>query len=89
MIVALMFLVFFFLWLAMKQGYANDKRLAEGKPPAEADDAREKVLVWPDLVYIELMAMVAVLAILLVWAMALPAPPQWAPIPPMATACTT
>lgn len=73
-IVALMFLVFFFLWLAMKQGYANDKRLAEGKPPAEADDAREKVLVWPDLVYIELMAMVAVLAILLVWAMALPAP---------------
>jgi len=73
-IVALLFLVLFFLWLALSQAYANDARMAEGKPPAEAEDAREKILVWPDLVYIELMAIVAVLALLLVWAMILPAP---------------
>lgn len=73
-IVGLLFLVIFFLWFALKQGYDNDARIAQGKPPAEAEDAKEKVLVWPDLVYIELIAMLAVLALLLVWAMSLPAP---------------
>jgi hypothetical protein len=73
-IVGLLFLVVFFLWLSLKQAYANDKRIAEGKGPNEAEDAKEKVLVWPDLVYIELVAMVLVSALLLVWAVSLGAP---------------
>ena len=35
-ITALMFMVVFFLWFAMKQARANDRRIAEGKKPAEA-----------------------------------------------------
>ncbi len=34
----------------------------------------EKVLVWPDLVYTEMICMVAMTALMLVWALALPAP---------------
>lgn len=73
-IVGLLFLVVFFLWFALKQGYDNDKRLADGKQVNEAEDAKEKILVWPDLVYIELIAVVGISALLLVWAISLSAP---------------
>jgi hypothetical protein len=73
-IVALIFLVAFFLWLAMSQATANDARIAKGEKPNEFVDSREKVLVWPDLVYIEFICLVAVAAFLLFWAIALPAP---------------
>ena len=42
-------------------------------PPLEALD-NEKVLVWPDLVYTELICMVAVTAVLIFWAIGLQAP---------------
>ena len=51
----------------------NDDRIAQGLPPLEKLD-NEKVLVWPDLVYTELICMVALTAFLLVWAIALQAP---------------
>ena len=44
-----------------------------GWPPLEKLD-NEKVLVWPDLVYTELICMVALTAFLLVWGIALQAP---------------
>ena len=55
-ITALMFMVVFFLWFAMKQARANDERIAAGKKPAEAEGG--KVLVWPDLVYVEFIALI-------------------------------
>jgi len=73
-IVGLLFLVFFFLWLAMKQGWENDARIAKGLRPIEAEDAQEKVLVWPDLVYIEFIALILCSVLLLVWAMTVHAP---------------
>lgn len=73
-IVGLLFLVVFFLWFAMHQAYANDARIAEGKKPNEAEDAKEKILVWPDLVYIEFIALILCSVLLLGWAMALQAP---------------
>jgi len=73
-IVGLIFLVVFFLWLAMKQAYENDARLAEGKPPKEAEDAKENILVWPDLVYIEFIAILLASALLIFWAIMLKAP---------------
>ncbi len=73
-IVGLIFLVFFFLWLAMSQAMENDKRLAEGKKPKEFDDAKEKVLVWPDLVYIEFICLILCAALLIVWSIFLKAP---------------
>ena len=45
----------------------NDERMKRGLPPQEAED-NEKVLVWPDLVYTELICMVVLTAILLFWA---------------------
>lgn len=73
-IVGLIFLVVFFLWLALKQGYENDARDEKGLKPNEAEDAKENILVWPDLVYIELIALVFVAALLILWAIFLKAP---------------
>jgi hypothetical protein len=72
-IVGLVFLLAFFTWVATKQAVVNDDRIAAGLPPMEKLDD-EKVLVWPDLVYTELICMVAVGALLLLWAIFLPAP---------------
>ena len=72
-IVGLVFLLAFFTWVATKQAVVNDERIAQGLPPMEKVND-EKVLVWPDLVYTELICMVAVSAFLLFWAIFLPAP---------------
>jgi len=72
-IVGLVFLLGFFTWLATYRAVQNDDRAAQGLPPLEKLDD-EKVLVWPDLVYTELICMVALTAFLLLWAIALPAP---------------
>lgn len=73
-IVGLLFLTVFFLWLSLSQAMENDKRIAEGKKPKEAEDAQEKVLVWPDLVYIEFIALLLCSAFLIIWSISLPAP---------------
>jgi hypothetical protein len=72
-IVGLVFLLGFFTWVATSQAVKNDNRDKEGLPPLEKLDD-EKVLVWPDLVYTELICMVALTAFLIVWAIALQAP---------------
>jgi hypothetical protein len=72
-IVGLVFLLAFFTWLATSKAVVNDERIRQGLPPLEKLDD-EKVLVWPDLVYTELICMVAVSAFLLVWAIFLQAP---------------
>ena len=72
-IVGLIFLLGFFTWLATYKAVINDDRMAQGLPPLEKLD-NEKVLVWPDLVYIELICMVALTAFLLIWAIAIEAP---------------
>jgi len=73
-IVGLIFLVNFFLWFSMKQAYENDARIAEGKPPIEAVECKEKVLVWPDLVYVEFIALILCSVLLIVWSILLQAP---------------
>jgi hypothetical protein len=72
-IVALVFLLGYFTWLATYKAVLNDDRLKQGLPPLEKLDD-EKVLVWPDLVYIELICMVALTALLIVWGIGLQAP---------------
>jgi hypothetical protein len=72
-IVGLIFLLGFFTWLGAYQAVQNDDRMKQGLEPLEKLDA-EKVLVWPDLVYTELICMVALTALLLFWAIALQAP---------------
>lgn len=72
-IVGLVFLLGFFTWLATAKAVENDDRMARGLPPTESLD-NEKVLVWPDLVYTEMICMVAITALLLFWAIGLQAP---------------
>jgi hypothetical protein len=72
-IVGMVYLLGFFTWLSAYRAVQNDDRRERGEPPLEAVDD-EKTLVWPDLVYIELICMVAVTALLIVWAIVLKAP---------------
>jgi hypothetical protein len=72
-IVAMVYLLGYFTWLAAYRAVLNDDRAARGEVPLEKLDD-EKVLVWPDLVYTELICMVALTALLLVWAIVLKAP---------------
>ena len=72
-ITMLIFSVGFFTWLALYKAVRNDERMARGEPPLEKLED-EKVLVWPDLVYTELICMVIATFALVVWAVVLKAP---------------
>ena len=61
------------LWMAFRQAAFNDDRIAAGKPLIE-EEKDDKVLVWPDLVYTELICLMLASAVLIVWAVVLPAP---------------
>ncbi len=73
-IVAMLIIVFFFTWLSMFQAYRNDARIAAGGVPVEGDTTHDKVFTWPDLVYPEFIASILCTAILVIWAVGLPAP---------------
>lgn len=73
-IIGMAYLVPFFLWLAMKQATENDLRMMNGDAPIEKNDPDDKILVWPDLVYIELIALVLMSVFLIVWSLLIYAP---------------
>ena len=71
----LIILLIFFTWLSLSQAYKNDKLIEEGKPVDEHYEApNDKVLVWPDLVYVELISLILFSAFMLIWSIGLPAP---------------
>lgn len=71
----LIFLIYFFTWLSMRQAYRNDERLEAGEKPDEYYEApNDKALVWPDLVYVEFISLILFSAFLLVWSIGLQAP---------------
>ncbi len=72
-IVMMMVFVGFLLWLSFRQAAINDENIEAGRPLTEAG-SDDKVLVWPDLVYIELICMVLLTFALTVWAVVLRAP---------------
>ena len=72
-IVGLIVLVGFFTWLGLRRAVINDARMAQGLPNLEELEP-EKTLTWPDLVYTELICMVAQTIVLVVWGIALQAP---------------
>jgi hypothetical protein len=72
-IVMLIFSVGYFTWLFLRLAVINDDRIARGEPVLEKVE-EEKVLVWPDLVYTELICMVIFTVGLVVWAVCLKAP---------------
>jgi hypothetical protein len=72
-IVGLMVLVGYFTWVGLRRAVINDARMAQGLPVLEELEP-DKTLTWPDLVYTELIAMVALTIFLVVWGIALQAP---------------
>jgi hypothetical protein len=69
----LIYAVAFFTWLALYRAVQNDDRISRGEPPLEKLED-EKVLVWPDLVYTEMIAMIVATFALVIWAVLLKAP---------------
>jgi hypothetical protein len=72
-ITLMIFLVAFTWWLAFSQAAENDRRSVRGEPLIEAG-SDDKVLVWPDLVYTELICLVLCTVFLVVWAIVFRAP---------------
>src|SRR4051812_33653874 len=78
--------VMFFIWVSFRRAALNDERLSAGLPLME-EDKDDKVLVWPDLVYTELICLIAATAGLTLWAIISKAPleqpanPGYAPNP--------
>jgi len=74
------------VWIAFRRAALNDSRTAAGLPLLE-EDRDDKVLVWPDLVYTELICLILATAGLTVWAIVSKAPleqpanPGYAPNP--------
>ena len=72
-IVGLIFLLAFFVWFSIREGVLNDRRIAAGEGPIEKAES-DRVWVWPDLVYTELISLIVCSVILIVWSIFLKAP---------------
>jgi hypothetical protein len=72
-IVGLIFLLVFLTWYSMREAVLNDQRMAAGRNPIEKDES-DRVWVWPDLVYTELISLVLCSVVLIIWSIVLKAP---------------
>ena len=72
-IVGLIFLLVFFTWYSIREGVLNDRRIAAGQGPIEKAES-DRVWVWPDLVYTELISLIVFSVVLIAWSILLKAP---------------
>ena len=72
-ITMMLFSVAFFSWLGFREAARNDQRIARGDQPVEALES-DKFHVWPNLVYVELIALTLCTVVLIVWSIVLKAP---------------
>ncbi len=73
-IVMMVFLVGFFVWLAMHKAHRNDALGTRGEPSFEKSEVEDKVFTWPDLVFSEFICMLILTVVLVVWSIGLKAP---------------
>ncbi len=73
-IVAMIFLLAIFTWVALRKAYLNDRQIALGGIPWEKTESDEKLFTWPDLVYTEMLCMILLTIVMIVWSVALRAP---------------
>ncbi|HTS16946.1 MAG TPA: hypothetical protein VMP11_05180 [Verrucomicrobiae bacterium] len=73
-ITAMLFISTLVLWLAMTQAVNNDRRADQKLPPDEKESSNQKTWVWPDLLYIEFIALIICSFVLIFWALYLRAP---------------
>ncbi len=71
-IVIMLIMVLFYTWWALYQAYINDRRKRLGQPIEGAED--KKVESWPNLVRIEMLVAMVVIAGLMIWSVLLDAP---------------
>ncbi len=71
---AMIFLLGIFTWIALRKAYYNDKQIDNGGIPFEKTETDEKLFTWPDLVYTELLCMIALTIVMIVWSVGLRAP---------------
>src|SRR5438045_6175142 len=72
-IVGLIFVLVFFVWYSIREGVLNDRRIAAGVGPIEKEES-DRVWVWPDLVYTELISLILCSVVLILWSIFLKAP---------------
>jgi hypothetical protein len=72
-IVGLIFLLAFFVWYSIREAVLNDRRIAAGQGPIEKAES-DRVWVWPDLVYTELISLILCSVVLILWSIFLKAP---------------
>jgi len=72
-IIGLIFSLLFLTWYAMREAVKNDRRISAGQGPIEKAES-DRVWVWPDLVYTELISLIVCSIILIVWSILLKAP---------------
>src|SRR5262245_2323287 len=65
-IVGLVFLLVFFVCDGTREAVLNDRRIAGGVGPIEKDES-DRVWVWPDLVYTELISIILCSVVLILW----------------------
>jgi hypothetical protein len=73
-IVMMVFLVGFFVWLAMNKALSNDAAKERGEPTFEQTEVEDRIFTWPDLVFSEFICMVVLTVVLVVWSIVLKAP---------------
>ena len=73
-IVAMIFIFGYFTWFALSKAVENDRRMEQGRPTIEAEEAQEKVLVFPYLIFIEFVVALFYSIGLVVWSLFLKAP---------------
>jgi hypothetical protein len=73
-IAVMLFVVGFFVWLSLRQAFENDERMARGEPPSEVTETKDKLMVWPHLVYIEFICLILLSVVLIGWSILIQAP---------------
>ncbi|HEU4403270.1 MAG TPA: hypothetical protein VFT43_14330, partial [Candidatus Polarisedimenticolia bacterium] len=74
-IAGMIFLVAFFVWFSLQQARENDRFMETGQPIIEKRESGDgKIMVWPDLVYIEFICLILWTIFLIVWSIYLKAP---------------
>jgi hypothetical protein len=73
-IVGMIFLLGIFTWIALRKAYRNDQHILNGGIPYEKTESDEKLFTWPDLVYTEMLCMIALSVVMIVWSVGLRAP---------------
>lgn len=71
---AMIFLLGIFTWIALRKAYSNDRAILAGGIPYEKTESDEKLFTWPDLVYTEMLCMIALTIVMIVWSIGLRAP---------------